>query len=124
MNDNRKIVLVVEDSLLIIERILSDEAEELSSGKKVALFRIVQELVKNTLKYSKAKNLLIDLNADDKNATLIVEDDGVGFDPQQARRGIGLSNIYERIKFYDGDVVLKTAPGKGCKSIVKIPFGN
>src|SRR5258705_13311393 len=103
MNDNRKIVLVVEDSLLIIERILSDEAEELSSGKKVALFRIVQELGKNTLKFSKGKNPLNQLNADDKNGNLIVEDDGVWFGPQQTRRGNGLSNFYERIKFYDGD---------------------
>ena len=101
-----------------------DEAEELSSGKKVAFFRIVQEQVKNTLKYSKAKNLLIDLNADDENVTLIVEDDGIGFDPHQTRRGIGLSNIYERTKFYDGDVVIRTEPGKGCKIIVKIPFDN
>jgi len=101
-----------------------DQVEELSSGKKVALFRIVQEQVKNTLKYSKAKNLLIDLIADDENTTLIVQDDGVGFDPGQTRRGIGLSNIYERTKFYDGDVIIKTAAGKGCKITVKIPFTN
>ena len=101
-----------------------ERAEALSSGKKVALFRVVQEQVKNTLKYSKAENLLIRLNADDKYVTLIIQDDGVGFDPKQTRRGIGLSNIYERTKFYDGDVSIKTAPGEGCKIIVKIPFEN
>jgi len=99
-------------------------AEILSSNKKVALFRIMQEQVKNILRYSKAKNILIQLNADDKNATLVIEDDGVGFDPKQTRRGIGLSNIYERTKFYDGDVSIKTAPGKGCKIAVSIPFDN
>jgi signal transduction histidine kinase len=94
----------------------------LSSGKKVALFRIIQEQVKNTLKYSQANNLTIHLNADDDNATMIIEDDGIGFDPKQTHRGIGLSNIYERTKFYDGDVTIKAAPGKGCKVIVKMPI--
>lgn len=98
-----------------------EDAEMLSSGKKVALFRIVQEQVKNVLKYSKANNLTIHLNANEEYATLIIEDDGVGFDPKQTRRGIGLSNIYERTKFYDGSVSIRTAPGKGCKVIVMIP---
>jgi len=99
-----------------------DPIEVLSSGKKVALFRIIQEQVKNTLKYSQANNLTIHLNADEKYATLIIEDDGIGFDPKQARRGIGLSNIYERTKFYDGNVSIKTAPGRGCMITVKIPL--
>jgi PAS domain S-box-containing protein len=99
-----------------------DAIEVLSSGKKVALFRIIQEQVKNTLKYSQANNLTIHLNADDDNATMIIEDDGIGFDPKQTHRGIGLSNIYERTKFYDGDVTIKAAPGKGCKVIVKMPI--
>jgi signal transduction histidine kinase len=98
-----------------------DEAEMLCSGKKVALFRIVQEQVKNVLKYSKAVNLTIQLNANEEYATLVIEDDGIGFDPKQTRRGIGLSNIYERTKFYDGTVSIRTAPGKGCKVIVMIP---
>jgi signal transduction histidine kinase len=98
-----------------------DGAEMLSSGKKVALFRIVQEQVKNILKYSKANNLTIHLTTNQKYVTLIIEDDGVGFDAKQTRRGIGLSNIYERTKFYDGTVSIRTAPGKGCKVIVMIP---
>ena len=101
-----------------------DSIEVLSSGKKVALFRIIQEQVKNTMKYSKANNLTIHLNADERQATLIIEDDGIGFDPKQTRRGIGLSNIYERTKFYDGNVSIKTAPGKGCKIVVRIPCVN
>lgn len=95
--------------------------ESLSSGKKVALFRIIQEQVKNVLKYSSANNLTICLNADEKNGILIIEDDGIGFDVKQTRRGIGLSNIYERTKFYDGTVSIKTAPGQGCRIIVTIP---
>lgn len=101
-----------------------DDVELLSSGKKVTLFRIVQEQVKNTIKYSKAKNLVIDLRMNAENVQLIIEDDGVGFDPNQTRRGIGLSNIYERTRFYNGAVKIKTQPGKGCRMIVRIPLAS
>ncbi len=101
-----------------------DDIEMLSIGKKVALFRIVQEQIKNTLKYSKAKNLTITLQLKNENAQLIIEDDGVGFDTKQNRRGIGLSNIYERTRFYNGTVQIKTAPGQGCKMIIRIPMIN
>jgi PAS domain S-box-containing protein len=101
-----------------------DEVEKLSSGKKVTFFRIVQEQVSNILKYSKAKNLTIDLRAIEQDAVLIIRDDGVGFDPEQTRRGIGLSNIYERTRFYDGTVLLKTSPGNGCQVTVTIPLFN
>ncbi len=98
-----------------------DEVEVISNGKKVTLFRIVQEQIKNTLKYSKAKNLTIHLYTIDDDIQLLVEDDGVGFEAKQTRRGIGLSNIYERTRFYNGKLQIKTAPGQGCKMIVDIP---
>lgn len=101
-----------------------ESIEKLPTAKKVTIFRIIQEQVKNTLKHSNANNLTIHLTTDELTATLIVEDDGIGFDAKQTRRGIGLSNIYERTKFYDGEVLLKTAPGKGCKITVKIPFSS
>ncbi len=94
----------------------------LSPGKKVTLFRIVQEQMKNVLKYSHAKLVEIYLQCRDNKAELSIRDNGVGFDPKQTHRGIGLSNIYERTRFYDGSVEIQTAPGKGCTVTVSIPF--
>ena len=99
-----------------------DDIEMISVGKKVAIFRIVQEQVKNTLKYSRAKNMNITLQMKKDNVQLMVEDDGVGFDPKQTRRGIGLSNIYERTRFYNGAVKIKTSLGQGCKMVIDIPI--
>ena len=94
----------------------------LSPGKKVTLFRIVQEQMKNILKYSQAKQVEIYLQCRDHIAELSIRDNGVGFDPKQTHRGIGLSNIYERTRFYDGIVDIQTAPGNGCTVTVSIPF--
>lgn len=93
----------------------------LSPGKKVTLFRILQEQMKNILKYSQAKEVEIYLQSRDNHAELSIKDNGIGFDPKQTYRGIGLSNIYERTRFYDGKVDIQTAPGKGCTVTVSIP---
>ena len=46
---------------------------------------------------------------------------GIGFDLRQTHRGIGLSNIYERTRFYNGIADIQTAPGKGCCLNISIP---
>jgi signal transduction histidine kinase len=97
--------------------------EEMGQSKKVTLFRIIQEQTRNIIKYSKAKRVKIMLNTDANQIRLEIKDDGVGFDPENTRKGLGLANIFERTRLYDGNAVLGTSPGKGCCIIVNIPFG-
>jgi len=97
------------------------EVETISVNKKIALFRMLQELVKNALKHSQASSLLIDLAIRSDNVELTVTDDGIGFDISHTRRGIGLTNIYERTRFYNGRVQISSEPGKGCKVMSAIP---
>lgn len=98
------------------------ESDLLSSSKKITLFRIVQEQLKNIITHSKAKSAEILLQSKQENLELIIKDNGIGFDPKQTHRGIGLSNIYERVSFYDGKVEIETAKGKGCMISVSIPL--
>jgi PAS domain S-box-containing protein len=90
------------------------DTELLSPGKKITLFRIVQEQLKNIVKHSQAKEVDIYLQRKDNITQLIIRDNGIGFDSGQTHRGIGLSNIYERTRFYDGNVDIQSEPGKGC----------
>ena len=53
---------------------------------------------------------------------LSIGDNGLGFDPRTLRRGIGLSNIYDRMKLYNGGVELNTSPGMGCELKITMPF--
>jgi PAS domain S-box-containing protein len=103
-----------------------DKIESLDFNIKVTLFRIIQEQIKNIIKYSHAKNVLLQLSvrhtASPKKVDLLIVDDGIGFDAHQTRRGIGLSNIYERTSLYNGKVDLRTQPGKGCSIRITIPF--
>jgi PAS domain S-box-containing protein len=96
------------------------DTDMLSSGKKITLFRIVQEQMKNILTHSKAKNAEIHLQTRQDDVQLVIKDNGVGFDSKQTHRGIGLSNIYERVSFYNGTVDIQTARGKGCTVVVTL----
>jgi len=98
------------------------EKYPLSPGKKLTLFRIIQEQIKNILKYSKASCATIQLYSAENSIKLVIKDNGVGFDPDQTQRGIGLSNIYERTRFYNGSVEINTKPGKGCQLSISLPI--
>ena len=100
------------------------EADLLSPGIRVTLFRIVQEQLKNVLRHSQASEVDIILQLRGEEAQLSVRDNGVGFDASIVSRGIGLSNIHERTRFYGGTVNVDSAPGRGCLLEVRIPVGQ
>jgi PAS domain S-box-containing protein len=97
--------------------------EEMGQSKKVTLFRVIQEQTKNIIKYSKAKKVKIALSTSVGQIRLEIQDDGIGFDPENTHRGLGLANIFERSRLYEGTATLGTSPGNGCCVIVNIPFG-
>jgi PAS domain S-box-containing protein len=87
-----------------------------------SLYRIVQEGLNNILKYSGAKNAAIALERDVHEIKLIIEDDGRGFDPAQASKGMGLKNIAERTRILGGRLKLDAAPGRGARIEITIPI--
>lgn len=88
---------------------------------RLALYRIAQEQLKNVIQYSKAQTIRVELRMEGEDVVLIVADNGVGFDYHNAKFGIGLTNIYERVKQFGGTAEIDTAPGKGCRLMVKVP---
>jgi PAS domain S-box-containing protein len=109
-------------NVLKISFTYSHETDLLSAGKKLALFRIIQEQVKNILKYSKAEEANIYLQYKIKTVELTIKDKGIGFNLKKTLRGVGLSSIYERTRFYNGKVEIKTAEDKGCTLKIEIPI--
>ncbi|MET0462611.1 MAG: PAS domain-containing protein [Chitinophagaceae bacterium] len=97
------------------------DIETLSAGKKITIFRIVQEQLKNILKHSQASLTQITLCYSDNGVRLVIQDNGNGFDPRQTYQGIGFSNIRERSEFYNGTVEVTAAPGDGCTLTVSFP---
>jgi two-component system sensor histidine kinase UhpB len=89
---------------------------------KETLFRIVQEQLSNIHKHAKADRIIIRLNSDPGLVTMFIKDNGIGFDIQQKRKGIGITNIFNRVQSYNGKTDIITSMGKGCTLIVQIPL--
>ncbi|HEV3251969.1 MAG TPA: response regulator [Puia sp.] len=91
-------------------------------GIKLTCYRIAQVQLNNIAKHARAKNAAIKLERVPDRLTLIIRDDGIGFNPEKKTVGIGLRNIRNRVNFYNGTVDLDSAPGKGCTLIITIPL--
>lgn len=98
--------------------------KELKSEDKIAAYRIVQEQVSNILKHSGAKNVLLRIGIKPEEINLVIEDDGIGFDPQKINKGIGLKNIHHRVEYYRGTMHIKTGKNKGCRLSVQLNIGE
>jgi two-component system, NarL family, sensor kinase len=92
-----------------------------------SLYRIGQELITNCLKYSKARHATLQLLADAQSITLTLEDDGVGFDPEDPKLnqgnagGMGIKNIKDRVNFIKGKLRIESHPKSGTLCLVEIP---
>ncbi|HLI93725.1 MAG TPA: sensor histidine kinase, partial [Puia sp.] len=98
------------------------EIELLGKEQKLALFRILQEQIKNIIRHARATQVRISLHCVDDHVRLCISDDGQGFDAAQTPQGLGLSHIYERSRQCNGEISLETAPGKGCLLTVRMPL--
>ncbi|MHC5247739.1 sensor histidine kinase [Enterococcus sp. LJL90] len=101
------------------------DAEEvkLSANIEDQLFRVVQELLSNTLRHSKAKELEVYLHRIGPNVLLRVVDDGVGFDVTESRAGsYGLNNIRERVAGVGGTVKIISFKNQGTSVEIKVPI--
>lgn len=96
--------------------------EEISYEFKLNIFRIVQEQMNNIIKYSKANEVNIVLARNEENILLTIADDGVGFDINSPRKGIGLHNIASRTDVYNGILDIQSSPGNGCVMNIRFPF--
>jgi len=95
------------------------------SKMELGLFRIFQELLNNSIKHARAKEINIQLIEHESELNLIVEDDGVGFHQEthaSLYHGSGLSNISSRVAIMGGFVHFDTKPGNGTTVTVTIPL--
>ena len=80
---------------------------------EVTVYRIVQELVGNALKHAKASEVSIDVTRSPGRLSVMVSDDGAGFDPSIPGEGMGLENVRKRAATLGGNVAIDSVPGKG-----------
>ena len=87
------------------------------------LFRIVQEIVSNTLKHARAQQMDVFLHQEGKQLYLRMVDDGIGFEQEKLERlSYGLKNIQERVEDMAGTIKIRTSPQKGVAVDIRVPL--
>lgn len=96
--------------------------DKIPDAMKLMLFRILQEQVNNVIRHANASNIIITLQTNMENLELFIADDGKGYDPQLIKKGLGLTNIINRVELFDGNAEVITSPGHGCFLRVRVPL--
>ena len=98
------------------------ENAHLDQTTSISVYRIVQELINNTLKHASAKTAIVQVFKTNGEISITVEDDGKGFDPiiLQMANGIGWSNIQSRVDFLKGKIDVQSDKGKGTSVHIEL----
>jgi len=87
---------------------------------EVMVYRIIHELVTNAIKHANAKHILVQIIRDDDSIAFTVQDDGCGFDPSAASKGMGLRNIRTRVESLKGCLDIDSQPDKGTEIHIEL----
>jgi signal transduction histidine kinase len=91
---------------------------------ETALYRIVQEALTNVVKHAEAGRVSVVLTRKPDSVSVVVEDDGVGFEPERAREGgLGLLGMRERVALLGGRLTIESRPGAGTTFVAEVPLG-
>ncbi len=93
---------------------------DIDEDLKLNIYRIIQEQLTNIVNHADASSGAILLQSHNDTLSLVISDNGKGFDVSQKRPGIGISNIINRVECFNGKINIDSSPGKGC--IMKIEY--
>lgn len=111
-----------------IDLYISEMDIRLSNEIETTIYRITQEALTNVVRYAKAQNVSVIIERIDRTLTLIIEDDGIGFDYDKvknrdpSKHNFGLIGMQERASLIGGKFTIESKIGKGTTLFVKIPI--
>ena len=97
------------------------QEDRLDNRIETAVYRIVSELLTNSIKHAQCSEISLSLFTDEQSCCLLYSDNGKGYDTHRPHNGMGLGNIESRIKAFSGELVIHSKPGKGFYADIKIP---
>ncbi len=105
----------------------TNSRERFNRNIEITVYRIITELINNTIKYAKATKVTIDveINPEKSKISLCYSDNGIGFDLEAVEaygRGLGLKNLIQRVNTMQGALKIDSKPGNGVKVNVVLPL--
>lgn len=113
------------DKKLAVDLVDFGVPEKIDDTLSLNAYRIIQELLNNVIKHSKANEVLVQLTMKGSKLNIMVEDDGVGFDTEAAsEKGIGLRNIISRVNYLNGEIHFDSKEGQGSNIMIDFPMAG
>ena len=104
--------------------LLRPQALSLKAGEQIILFRIVQEILQNSIKHAQPKKIEIIIKEDNQSITIDIADDGKGFDEATVSKSVGILNIKHRARLLGGTVVWESSINSGTRVIIQLPVNT
>lgn len=95
---------------------------KLRAETSLQIYRVIQELVHNSIKHGNPSEILVQISNQQSQLEIIVEDNGLGFSPDNVKKGMGLENIHSRVSYLAGDIHIDSNHDKGTSTLVTIPL--
>lgn len=115
----------VSNDQLEIQVYITGQLPDMPEETQLLIYRVIQEAVNNIQKHSGATQALVQLGMDNDRLSVVIEDNGKGFDAAQLQSsGIGLYNLLARIKLLQGEYQIESAPGNGTAISLTLAAGR
>ena len=119
---NNFIAPLVNSGKLDVE-FTSDFCGRVELNKELSVYRCITELLNNTMKHARASKISIDIRSKGKVLYVSYADNGMGFETSHRQpKGMGLSNIKNRVETFGGKLLIESSPKKGIKVNIEIPI--
>ena len=102
---------------------LEDDYATLHEDQQINLYRIIQEALTNITKYANAESVSINISGNEI-VTLLIVDDGIGFEEKEVTKNMGLTGIRDRVTLLQGDMQIDSKPGHGVSIQIEFPRVN
>lgn len=106
---------------ITLEYLEEDKINLLSEEIQVTVYRMIQELLKNSIAHSNGTKIEINVTKFEHELNLVIEDNGAGFDTSKKKLGIGLRNLEARTKALGGKLIIDSVIGRGSAFNITIP---
>ncbi len=104
---------------IMVVNAISNHLSQHDESVSVTVYRILQECLTNISKHAAATRVTIEVTEDEQGLSLMIEDDGRGFDTSVQSRGYGLAGMQERVEGLRGSMKISSAPGQGTRIEVR-----
>lgn len=101
-----------------------DIQNQFSPLQKINVFRIMQEFVLNAKKHGKASKINIDIYQRENSINLYLEDNGIGFNPNEISKGIGMKSVVSRVNVLGGTIDVTSTIGESVNWMISFPIFN